>query len=185
MDSSEDNQFSEVMNFRKSLDAETDRGCALMAAAFLDTELERLLRSLLIEDEKVAGELLGQSKAIGTFSSRIDLAFMLGLTSSLSRRDLHLVRKIRNIFGHTHLPIEFEDQSIANRCKELTHHLRDQGDAPRKLFISAAVGLLAIIHSAMDNRERIVAREDPNLDRAKFEADQIMAKRREGKRDGT
>src|SRR5690606_13031617 len=173
MDSSEDAQFTEVMDFRKSLDAETDRGCSLMAAAFLDTELETLIRSFLVDHRRTADDLLGQSKPIGTFSSRIDLSFMLGLISPLSRRDLHLVRKIRNIFGHTHLPIGFDDQDISNRCRELTHHLRDGSDPPRKLFISSAVGLLAMMHSAMSKRERLVARANPNLDRAKFEADQI------------
>lgn len=144
-----------------------------MAAAFLDTELEKLLRSLLVEDERIADELLSQSKPIGTFSSRIDLSFMLGLISPLSRRDLHLVRKIRNTFGHTHQPVGFDDQAIANRCRELTHHLRDGGDPCRKLFISSAVGLLAIMHSGMRGRERLAARENPDLDLAKFKADQI------------
>jgi DNA-binding MltR family transcriptional regulator len=185
MNSPQDDQFSEVMSFRKSLDAETDRGCGLMAAAFLDTELDRLLRSVLVEDDKVANELLDQSKPVGTFSSRIDLCYLLGLISPLSRRDFHLVRKIRNAFGHTHLPIGFGGKGTANRCRELTHHLRDGSDPPRKLFVSSAVGLLAVIHSAMNESERIAARKDPNLDRAKFEADRMMKEQLAGKRDDT
>jgi DNA-binding MltR family transcriptional regulator len=181
MDNAEDDQLAEVMDFRKSLNVETDRGCALMAAAFLDSELDRLLRSLLVEDGQIINELLGQGKPIGTFSSRIDLCFLLGLISPLSRRDFHLVRKIRNVFGHTHLPIGFDDQSIANRCRELTHHLRDSSDPPRKLFISSAVGLLAIVHSAMNERSRFVVRENPNIDRAKFAAYQL-AKEKLGER---
>lgn len=185
MESSDDDQLLAVKGFRKSLDAETDRGCALMAAAYLDSELEQVIRLLLVDDKKVASDLLGQSKPIGTFSSRIDLCFMLGLVSPLSHRDLHLIRKIRNDFGHTHLPLAFDDQSIANRCRELTHHLREETDPPRKLFISSAVGLLAMIHSAMDKRDRIPTRKNPNLDRAKFEADQIMDALRQAKKRGT
>jgi hypothetical protein len=37
----------EVFAFRSSLNQETDRGCALMAAAYLDTELEWLLKGIL------------------------------------------------------------------------------------------------------------------------------------------
>lgn len=173
MQDSDDKQFEDVISFRRSLDEETDRGCALMAAAFLDSELNGLLRLLLVEDPRVADETLGQGKPIGTFSARIDLCYMLGLISPLSRKDFHLIRKIRNTFGHTHLPKTFSDQEIANRCKELTHHLRDEAASPRTLFVSSAVGLLAIIHSAMDKRQRISMRQNPDLDRARFGAAQL------------
>ena len=82
-------KFDEVMEFRSSLTPETDRGCALMAAAFLDSELELLLRAFVVKNKKVEDEMFGQSKPIGAFSSRIDLAYLLGLISADTRRDLH------------------------------------------------------------------------------------------------
>ena len=69
-----------VFEFRKTLTPETDRGCALMAAAYLDDRLGALLRAVFV-DSDIAGELLEQSKPLGTFSSRIDAVFLLGLLS--------------------------------------------------------------------------------------------------------
>ena len=131
-------KFDEVMEFRSSLTPETDRGCALMAAAFLDSELELLLRAFVVKNKKVEDEMFGQSKPIGAFSSRIDLAYLLGLISADTRRDLHLIRKIRNDFGHVHRPISFEDQAIVNRCHELitsalTTRLQEKCSFPPRL----------------------------------------------------
>ena len=63
-------KFPEVWTFRGTLEAETDRGCALMAAAYLDSQLEELIRASLIADTRATDELLGVSKPLGTFSSR-------------------------------------------------------------------------------------------------------------------
>lgn len=84
-------RFDDVMQFRSSLSPETDRGCALMAASFLDSELGDLLRSYVVDDRSVADEVFGQAKPLGTFSSRIDAAYLLGLISANARRDLHLL----------------------------------------------------------------------------------------------
>src|SRR5215471_683584 len=102
----------DVLRFRETLDAETDRGCALMAAAYLASLLEKLIRASLIGDIKKADELLGVSKPLGSFSSRIDLAHLLGHIGKSEHRDLQLIRKIRNDFGHTSNPLDFSHPPI-------------------------------------------------------------------------
>jgi hypothetical protein len=46
-------KLKEVAKCRDTLNPETDRGCALMAAAYLDSQLELLLRKSFIPDEDV------------------------------------------------------------------------------------------------------------------------------------
>lgn len=167
-------RIDDVIKFRKSLTSESDRGCALMAAAFLDTELDALLRKSLVENTGVAENLLGQSRPISTFSSRIDLVYMLGLIDPVTHRDLHLIRKIRNDFGHVYAPLSFDDKSIAARCRELMTHFRSSEIPPRKIFISCAVGSLAILHSAMHDRKPIVERAVPNMEKARSTARKLM-----------
>jgi DNA-binding MltR family transcriptional regulator len=166
-------RFDGVIEFRNSLNPESDRGCALMAAAFLDAELDTLLRKYVVPNSRVADDLFGQSRPISTFSSRIDLAYLLGLIDPATHRDLHLIRKIRNDFGHVHAPLSFEDKAIAARCRELKIHFRAQDASPRKVFISCAVGALAIIHSAMHNRSPITERSTPDLESARATADRL------------
>ena len=92
----EEPRLKEFMDFRTSLNQESDRGCVLMAAAFIEDKIGYLLESYFIENEKVCKRLLHGNGALATFSSKIDLAFLLGLLPQNIINDLHLLRKIRN-----------------------------------------------------------------------------------------
>ena len=71
----------------------------------------------------------------------------MGLISKPCRRDLDLIRKIRNDFAHDPELISFETQSIRNRSKSLSfsYHLNDAN--PRDHFTAAALGVLGQIHT--------------------------------------
>jgi hypothetical protein len=141
-------KLNEIGEFRKTLDEETDRGVALMSAAFLEGELETLLREYFINDKAVVGEFFSFNGSCGTFSSKIDMCYLLGLIGKRARRDFHLIRKIRNDFGHTATPLSFESQQISNRCKELYYDAVGIDVSPRVKFTRVAVGILAFIHGA-------------------------------------
>jgi DNA-binding MltR family transcriptional regulator len=69
---------------------------------------------------KVSDELLnGNNAPIGTFSSRIDSTFALGLIDCKEHRDLHLIRKIRNTFGHKWRGVAFEASPVSDYCDSL------------------------------------------------------------------
>ena len=63
-----DENFEVLMECRNQLDSETDRGCSLMAASYLDYELERLLREKLVGGKKHLDLLFDYSGPLGTFS---------------------------------------------------------------------------------------------------------------------
>ena len=90
-----------------------------MAAAYLDSQLDELLRAVFIDDQKVVGALLQSERPLGSFSAKIDMAYSLGLLPAEAYRHLHLIRKIRNEFGHRPEPITFNNPEISNRCREL------------------------------------------------------------------
>ena len=148
-------RFDEVISFRDALSTESDRGCALFAASYLDGELEALLRQRFVDDKRIADHVLQADGSLGTFSARIDVAFLLGLIGDLTRRDLHLIRKIRNEFGHSARSINFSEQSIASRCRELTLVTRPGDMPPRGRFTNAVLGAAAMIHSALDDATHI------------------------------
>jgi DNA-binding MltR family transcriptional regulator len=159
-------RIERVLAFRQTLSTETDRGCALMAAAYLDGELEQLFRAALVADAKSVDDMLDQSKPLGTFSSRIDMAFLLGLIGRQAKRDLHIIRKIRNDFGHDPEPITFRSQQIGARCSEFYHTYRTRDADPRSLFTNAVLGVLAIIHVATHDTKNAEAATDPHIDDA-------------------
>lgn len=157
-------KFDEVMDFRATLSPESDRGCALIAASYIDAELEKLLFSAVVDDKKVARDMFGQGKAVGSFSTRIDLAYLLGLVSLQDHRDMHLIRKIRNEFGHDHSPIKFTSPKIASRCAELVGHPFEKGFSPRRIFMATSMTVLAGIHIGMIGKRRPEVRPATSMD---------------------
>lgn len=135
-----------VGKFIASLYQETDRGCVLIAAAFLDDALSELLKKNLIKDKKVLNRLFESNQAFGDFSSKIDITYALGLISKNVCQNLHLIRKIRNDFAHISDPIGFEHPPIKSRCNELTLHTYESNVKPRRIFTRVVSSILAVLH---------------------------------------
>lgn len=157
-------QYSEIIEFRTALSQETDRGCALMAASYLDQELRSLIYSNLAEDKDIEKQLFEGNGALATFSSRIAMAYAMGLISPAVRRDLNLVRKIRNIFGHDAKPIDFTDPAIACRCRELYFRYESLEKPPRRFFENAAMGIAAHVHMMILRAVRPTPPDDARID---------------------
>ena len=102
-------------------DEKNDRAIAIVGVTFLDTLLEHILWSFLVDDDKEVEKLLRPDQSLGTFSGRIRMVYCLGLIYKPVRDDLDNVRKIRNRFAHK-LDISFEDQQIKAWCQNLKWH---------------------------------------------------------------
>jgi len=98
-----------------------DRGLVIVGAAFLDTVLEHILISVLVDDPTEVAELLRYDQPLGTYGHRTRAAYCFGLINKTIRDDLRLVGKIRNRFAHE-LSVSFEDQQIAAWCVALKWH---------------------------------------------------------------
>lgn len=153
-------RFAEVFGFRQSLSEETDRGCALLAASYLDAELEQLLLDSLVDDPQVAQDMVQPSRPLGSFSARIDMVYLMGLVGPKAHRDLHLIRKIRNEFGHSAEPITFGNPSIAARCREIELTYLDSSVGPRQRFTSTVLGVAAHLHIARFRAQHISPAEE-------------------------
>ena len=138
----------EATDFRMMLISESDRGCALMAAAFLDDQLSLLIKEFLVQDQKVVSPLFESNGPIATFSSRISLSYALGLIPYNAYRELNLLRKIRNEFAHISQKLSFESPAIAARCRELSFDGFSIKVAPRKKFVRSMLGILVFVHDA-------------------------------------
>lgn len=146
--------YEEFKIVRRALREESDRGCALFAAAYLDTALEALLKASFVEDRKVEGDLFEGTAPLSSFSAKIKLAYFLGIISDQCRRDLDTIRKIRNDFAHDATIISFETQSIADRCYNLGFSCHEPDGSPRGHFTAAASCILGTLHALTLKVER-------------------------------
>ena len=100
------------------LNNESDLACVVIGAAFLDNVLASLVGAKLL-DSSVTKRLLDSNGVLGSFTSRADLAYCLGLIEKEGYNDLRIIAKIRNLFAHSHLHLSFNELKVHDLCNQL------------------------------------------------------------------
>jgi len=108
-----------LKEFIDTVHSESDRACAILVGAALESSLEHLLKETLVK--ATPRQLFEGYGPLSSFSAKIDMSFAIGKISDDERRDIHLLRKIRVEFAHDidHL-LDFDAQKISNRIHELS-----------------------------------------------------------------
>lgn len=150
-------QAQYVIVLVEALNKETDRACAVLAIAYLDHFLKESI-SQVLQLEKVpdtVGALLfGRDAALSSFAAKIDIAATIRLLSDNDKRDLHIMRKIRNDFAHELLGMSFNNEAISNRCRELYAAKQDGfPSAPREQFMKALLNITISIFRNLQGTE--------------------------------
>jgi hypothetical protein len=136
-----------LSSFREAtvtFEKESDRGSALVAVAWVDDALEACLRSRFRDEKTIADSVLRQDGPLGSFSSRIKTAYLLGVITASLYTDLDNLRKIRNEFAHVRRKARFKDQLIKDRCRVLLgakafeHGTGNRIRSPRQRFLLSA-----------------------------------------------
>jgi hypothetical protein len=96
----------------------SDRACVIVCAAALETRLEQLITSRLVEG--AAKPLFeGSTPPLSSFAAKIDMAHALGIIAEAETHDLHRIRKMRNAYAHTMKPLTFKDSPIAEYLRAI------------------------------------------------------------------
>lgn len=113
-------------NAIQELHALSDRAAAIVAAVLLENRIESCLKSVLRDRKKdpvnsLHNEIFQPSGILGSFSAKINLAYMLGIFSAEAWADINQIKDIRNRFAHNLEISNFSSDSIASRCRNLSH----------------------------------------------------------------
>jgi hypothetical protein len=112
-------EIRDLGHFMREFNKESARGAALIAASRLEQLLYRIIRAFLC-DCAISEELLtGPNAPLGTFSARINAALAMGLIERHEFNELHLIRKIRNEFGHSWRDVDFDTPKVTALCERL------------------------------------------------------------------
>jgi hypothetical protein len=89
-----------------------------MFGSFLEVNLERFLFKQMRPDlnSKDRRQLFEYEGALGTFSSKIVVAYALELIGPVTRADLDLIRFLRNEFAHSRIPFKFTTEEVRAIC---------------------------------------------------------------------
>ena len=103
----------------KDLDGMSDRAAAIVAAALVETRLSLALKSRLQQDKAVVERMFRASGPLGSFATKIDLAFLMDLISKEAHSDLVIFKSIRNDFAHQLHALDFSAERIKSDCYRL------------------------------------------------------------------
>lgn len=102
------------------LNDESDLACVLIATSYLDQTLASLLERYFVEGNTSQRLLDPRGGVLGTFASRADLSYCLGLIPKGLYQNLRIVGEIRNRFAHNYLLLDFNDQDIIDQVGKLS-----------------------------------------------------------------
>jgi len=144
----------DLAKFVDELRRETDRGLPLVGAALIDDRLTETLRSFFCESPS-ASKLIDDANApLGTFSSRTEMCFALGLIDEYEYTEIGLIRKVRNEFAHAKHGITFSSPRVQGLCSSLKSDLPQGADYPlqdpRFRFTNAVVCLALRLYHRPD-----------------------------------
>ena len=102
-----------------ALNGEAPLPCALIAGAFMEKALASLLHKFFIKSETAEKMLDENTGRLGQLSSRLEMAYCLGLISKTMLQNVTTIGRVRNTFAHSHKPIDFDDPQVVSLCNDL------------------------------------------------------------------
>jgi mannitol operon repressor len=165
-------EFQQLARFMNEFNKESDRGAALVAASMLDEQLQKILSNFLVEGSESKELLVGFNAPLGSFSARVSAAFALGLIQENEFREINLIRKIRNEFGHGWEPVSFESGRVADFSRQLPwlgpSELEKESSLRERFNFAVAILLTDLLWRArLVTKERRVLKEWPYKIRSK------------------
>jgi DNA-binding MltR family transcriptional regulator len=158
-----DRRLLRSINFGETILAESQRGSALVAAAFLDELLLELVQAHMIErakSNKFAFFFEGFGP-LASFAARTHTAYLLGFIDKSLHSDLCLVRDIRNKFAHQSLHLDFRDAEISAWCSQLHYYVFARYDEhPQTQFLVSVIALVMMIDTLILEGPRLAAVSD-------------------------
>lgn len=109
-----------------NLIGESDRGAVILAATSIEDVLEwAILARLpnLLLDAESRDSVFGHNGSLGTFSSKITMAYAMGVIDKAGRREIDLIREMRNACAHARMPISFEMDVLADIARQVIPEL--------------------------------------------------------------
>jgi hypothetical protein len=127
-----------VKNQVSMFENESDRAAAVLAGAYLEEILDRLLRSCLITDEHI-------ERLFSNASQKVHLLFAMGVIEEQDREELLIIQKVRNFFAHHVLDAnDFDHPTVAALIDHLAGSMGGSapsfaGEARRDFFLFAVM----------------------------------------------
>lgn len=113
--------FEELLTVFQLLETESDRGCALIAGAWLENLLQMAIDCHFADCGPDFRQRLyeGSGAPLGTFAAKIKIGRALSIYDAGIQKRFEKVKDIRNAFAHALRPLDFANPTIVSACTGL------------------------------------------------------------------
>jgi DNA-binding MltR family transcriptional regulator len=126
--------------------AHADNGRALILVSALSACLEQAIRAKMVKLPKDLdkGLFQGAYGPLAHFKARIDIAFALGLITAEMRKDLDIMRNVRNQIAHPEdaPPPSFKSSKIIEQCKKLSGMKASKKGSAEEAYLLTAMAIV-------------------------------------------
>lgn len=105
--------FEEAQQIERELSDQSDRHVALIGALAIENDLGKILTTVLVD-----GVLPNSGKQ---FLQKMEWTFRLGMISAEERREIDLIRMVRNKMSHELNKHSFEEPEVKELCSKLSY----------------------------------------------------------------
>lgn len=104
----------------ESIELASDRAAAIIAGSIVENRITAAILARSSHVPKIEKRRFHASGAFGSFSVKIDLAYMMGIVTGPAYRDLVTLKDVRNSFAHRLDIKDFRSLAIRDKVKNLT-----------------------------------------------------------------
>ena len=149
--------------FMDEMQGTSDRACAVIAGAAIDTRLIEIIRlNVIVMGETATANLFHERGALlGTLSAKSEFCHILGLINDRELSEIDIIRRIRNAFSHSATSIDFSNELVIKECQKLQLKYENQNiietieNDNRRKFVSSVLYLYVdLFEKMMDFTDR-------------------------------
>ncbi len=136
----------------QAVGALSQSGTVLVACAVLDTELERALKATMRPAGKAMySRIFNGYGPLSTFSSKVDLAYLLEITTDGIHHNLSIIKDIRNKFAHTSVVLTLDSDIVQNYFKALNRASASK-KSNTEIFIECADEVVSFLEAYLKRK---------------------------------
>jgi hypothetical protein len=129
---------------------------AIWIASILENRLEELIALYMPKlSNRMRKKLFETYGPFASFSVKIDVAYALDLIPESLKRDLHVIREVRNAFAHTTKLVHFHSDEMREILKKFPDYKSTKD--PLAFFADKFDSCLAILHPQMQTLAMVKA----------------------------
>jgi DNA-binding MltR family transcriptional regulator len=147
---------SDILTFAQALKAvqqRTHSTTVIASAAIMDTQLEKCLKKAMRPmSKKMYEQIFEPMRPLGSFASKITMAYALRVIEKEVYAQLELMRKIRNAFAHSTGSLHFGSPEIAPLLERLKASVKLQTRRTDQQYMECVVQIDQVLANYLASR---------------------------------